>query len=185
PSDGSPVTVSDTLPSGLAYDPSGALQEAGVEITDYRYTYNAGVEEGFFSCSEGPPVACTDTHVVPPGDSVYLWVPVSVEGGAPGSVVNHVSASGGGAPSASASETTMVGSGLPSFGFQRFDGGFLGGEGSSVSQAGAHPYQAVFDFSVNTLPYLEGHSGRNRLDPAGNLKQLTVNLPAGIVVNPL
>src|SRR4029077_18510416 len=128
----------------------------------------------------GPPVSCTDTGaVIHPGQSVEMHVVVDVAG-ASGSVVNHVGVSGGGVPRASASETTTIGF-APGFGFHGFDGGFLGGEWVPVSQAGAHPYQAVFDFSLNTLPHTEVGS---RLDPVGNPKQLTMNLPAGLVANP-
>jgi uncharacterized repeat protein (TIGR01451 family) len=183
PSDGSPITLTDTVPSGLVFDPAGGYYSGGVDFEDFRYYgYPSGVEEGAYSCGEGPPVSCTDYGAaIRPGSSLVMHVAVDVAAGVPGSVVNHVSVSGGGAPSVSASETAKVGASLPSFGFQRFDGGFLGGEGSPVSQAGAHPYQAVFAFSLNTIPYLERY---RRLDPAGNPKQLTVNLPAGLVVNP-
>jgi uncharacterized repeat protein (TIGR01451 family) len=182
PSDGSPITMTDTLPSGLAFDPTGGYFEAGVDFEDFRYTYSGGVEEGAYSCSEGPPVSCTDTGIaIRPGGSITMHVAVEVASGAPGSVVNRVGVSGGGAPSVSVSETARIGASLPSFGFQRFDGGFLGGEGSPVSQAGAHPYQAVFDFNLNTLPHRNRYG---RTDPAGNPKQVTVNLPAGMVVNP-
>jgi uncharacterized repeat protein (TIGR01451 family) len=180
PSDGSPITVSDTLPPGLVYDTTGGLEELGVEILDRHYAYLEGLEEEMFSCSEGPPVACTAKEAIPPGDSVILRVPFDVAG-ASGSVVNSVSVSGGGAPSASVSETAGISSALPSFGFQRFEGDFLDATGSAVSQAGSHPYQATFDFNLNTLP---AHSRLGRLAPAGNPKQLTVNLPAGLVVNP-
>jgi uncharacterized repeat protein (TIGR01451 family) len=180
PSDGSPITVTDTLPSGLAFDPAAGYYGGGVDFNDDRYTYGYGREEGFFSCNEGPPVSCTDTGVVIyPGHSFLMHVVVTVAG-ASGSVVNHVSVSGGGVPSASANETTKIGS-APVFGFQGFDGGFLDGHAASVSQAGSHPYQAVFDFSLNTLPNARLGS---RIDPVGNPKQITTNLPAGLVVNP-
>jgi uncharacterized repeat protein (TIGR01451 family) len=183
-SDGSPITVSDTLPAGMAFDPTGGYYYylGGVSFRDNRYTYGEGLEEGAFSCSEGPPVSCTDTGaVIHPGQSVDLWVPVTVAG-ASGSVVNHVSVSGGGAASVSASETATIGS-APGFDFQRFDGGFLGASEAPVSQAGSHPYQAVFDFNLNTLPHTLGPA-ESRLDPVGNPKQIVTNLPAGLVVNP-
>jgi hypothetical protein len=182
PSDGSPITLSDTVAAGLAFDPTGGYERLGAEIGDPRYSYGAGLEEGFFSCSEGPPVGCTDNSgdVIYPGQSVGMHVAVDVAG-ASGSVVNHVSVSGGGAGGASASETATVGS-SPVLGFQGFDGGFADGEAAPVSQAGAHPYQAVFDFNLNTLPRIT--RGFSRFDPVGNPKQITTNLPAGLVVDP-
>jgi uncharacterized repeat protein (TIGR01451 family) len=178
PSSG-PVTVSDTLPSGLTFEAAGGFYETGVDVNDAHFLYGEGLEEeiGVFSCDEGPPVSCTDKDVIEPGESIVMNVAITVVG-ASGSVVNHVTVSGGGAPDASASETTVVGA-LSGFGFQRFDGGYLGADGLPVSQAGAHPYQAMFDFSLNTLPPVRGPRG-----PVGNPKQLTVNLPAGLVVDP-
>jgi uncharacterized repeat protein (TIGR01451 family) len=180
PSDGSPITVTDTLPAGLAFDPTGGYYEVGADFADERYGYGEGLEEGFFSCGGGPPVSCTDTgRVVYPGNFVLMHVAVTVAG-ASGGVVNHVSVSGGGAASASTSETTAIDS-APVFGFQGWDGGFLDGHASSVAQAGSHPYQAVFDFSLNTLPHTSRYSS---IDPVGNPKQITANLPAGLVINP-
>jgi hypothetical protein len=181
PSDGSPITLTDTLPAALVYDPSGNEGE-GVRITDYRYSYGFGVEEGAFSCSEGPPVSCTDSGaVIPPGDSIEMRVPVGVAPGGSGRIVNNLGVSGGGASSASGSETETIGA-SPAFGFQSFDGGLFNDEAQSVSQAGSHPYQATFDLNINTLPY--GGVAVDSLNPVGSPKQLTVNLPAGLVVNP-
>jgi hypothetical protein len=182
PTEGSPIVISDTLPAGLTYDPSGGLSRMGVEMTDFLNFLEEGTELGLFSCSEGPPVRCTVSEKLQPGRRVLMSVPVTVDPGAPGSVVNAVSVSGGGAPSMSASETTTISSTPPAPGFQNFDGGFQGTDGSPVSQAGSHPYDARFEFDLNTLPYTGGY-GRN-IAPAGNPKQLTVNLPAGLIVNP-
>jgi uncharacterized repeat protein (TIGR01451 family) len=180
PSDGSPIVLSDTLPSGLRYEPGGGTEEEGAEITDYLRYYNEGVEEGVFSCSEGPPVACTDLDAIPPGQSVVMRVPVGVVG-VPGSVVNDVRVSGGGAPSVSASEMTTIASTPAGFGLEGFDGGFAGAEGLPDAQAGSHPYAATFEFNFNTLPE---QSRFGPLDPAGSPKQITTNLPAGLIVNP-
>jgi hypothetical protein len=176
PSDGSPIVVSDSLPAGLTFNPG----VGEFKITDYRHSYEDGQELEVFSCSAAPPVSCTDLDVLRPGDSLYMFVPVAVAAGAPASVVNTVSVSGGGAPSTTASDTTAIGT-SPGFAFQRFDGGLLGTGGSPVSQAGSHPYAARFELQVNTLPANQFNSA---LNPAGNPKQITVNFPAGLVINP-
>ncbi len=170
---GAPIVVSDTLPAGLTYDAMGGYGEEGVQAGD------DGRNE--IVCSGGPPLSCTDTGALQPGQSLTLLVPVNVAGNAPASVINEVNVSGGGAPSASASETTTIGSTLPGFGFQSFDGSILGADGLPDTQAGSHPYAMTFDLNLNTLPHAEAFG---RLDPAGNPKQLTTNLPAGLVVNP-
>src|ERR1700689_2638809 len=186
PTDGTPFAVSDTLPAGLTFDPKGGIAKVGARASDPIETYPPSEKElETISCGEGPPVSCTDGDVLQPGQSLQMWVAVNVEANAPASVVNEVSVSGGGAPSVSASETTAITSTLPVFGFQGFAGGFLGAEGSPASQAGSHPYEAAFDFSLNTLPDHEFAPGFvGGFAPAGNPKQITVNLPAGLVVNP-
>jgi uncharacterized repeat protein (TIGR01451 family) len=176
PSDGTPIVVSDALPASLSFNPSSERFKLG----DYRYAYEDGLEEGVFSCSEGPPVSCSDGDVLRPGDSLYMTVPVTVATGAPASVLNAVSVSGGGAASASASETTAIGA-TPGFAFQGFDGGLLDTEGSSVSQAGSHPYAVRLELQLNTLP---ASNAFHAIVPVENTRQLTVNFPAGLVIDP-
>jgi hypothetical protein len=116
-----------------------------------------------------------------PGQSMEMFVPVDVAANASGSVVNQVSVSGGGAPSVSTSETTRIGATPPGFGLQSFDGSVLGADGLPDAQAGSHPYSMTIDLNLNTLRLTRVFG---RLDPAGNPKRLTVNLPAGMVANP-
>ncbi len=173
PSDGTPIVVSDTLPAGLAYDPAGGYYGIGVFGSD---------DQGLsLPCSGGPPVSCPDPDTLAPGQSLYMFLPVDVSGAAPVSVLNTASVSGGGAAGASASETTTIGPATPGFGFQRFDGSILGADGLPDTQAGSHPYALTLDFPFNTTHFDEALES---LPPAGNPKQLTVSLPAGVVANP-
>jgi len=171
PSDGTPIVLSDTLPAGVTYNPLGGhVFEEGVEGEDDR--------GNFLACSAGPPVSCSYSGVVQPGQSLEMVVPITVPQNAPATVTDSASVSGGGALSVSTSETTTISSTLPRFGWQSFAGTTTGADGQPDTQAGSHPYEMSFDLNLNTLPV------GIRLNPAGNPKQITVNLPPGVVVNP-
>jgi hypothetical protein len=113
-----------------------------------------------------------------------MWVPVDVPLGAPASVVDQASVSGGGADGVSAGTATMLTAVQPGFGFQAFDGSIVGADGRPDTQAGAHPYALNLNFNLNTLRPTRTLGRYPRLDPAGNPKRIVTNLPAGVVANP-
>jgi uncharacterized repeat protein (TIGR01451 family) len=117
--DGSPVTITDELPEGLALDPSGA---SGID----RRTNQP------LACVL---MTCVYSGVVVPDDTLELTFPVDLLAGAPSSVTNTVSATGGGALSGSMSTPTLVSS-MPA-GYGISPGGSF--TALSTTQAGAHP----------------------------------------------
>ena len=122
PSDGSAVTITDTLPSGVTVDAAGA--------------------SGFGSCSTVAQVlSCSSPQVVQPGQVVELQIPVDVAGNASGTLANVVSVSGGGAAAAATSSSTSVSASSPGFGVQTLDGSVTDADGSTSTQAGSHPDQ--------------------------------------------
>ena len=118
PTDGSTVTVADTLPAGLS------LGAAGISGEDL-------LSGEPLSCA-GP--SCTYSGAVTPDDLLRLTVPVVVGPSAGASVTNTVSVSGGGAPAASASTPTTISSTPASFGIA--PGSVV--TALSSTQAGAH-----------------------------------------------
>jgi hypothetical protein len=74
----------------------------------------------------------------------------------------------------------IAGAATSTFGFlpgaEGFDGQLVNADGSPVTQAGSHPYALSFD--VNFIPPANG-----QVFPSA--RDLTVNLPAGVVANPL
>jgi hypothetical protein len=64
------------------------------------------------------------------------------------------------------------------FGFSELDSTFTDKDGSSVTQAGAHPFGQTVTVGFNTVP------GPKFELPAGSPKDLTVSLPPGLVGNP-
>src|SRR5450759_612370 len=116
PTDGSPITLTDNLPSGLTAYPVGPN----------------GAEEGIpVTCS--PPATCTFNGPVAPGRTIYMWVPVDVAATPPPSVTNQVSISGGGVATVSATSQTPISATPTGFGIQSFDGATTGPDGSALT----------------------------------------------------
>ena len=70
--------------------------------------------------------------------------------------------------------------GLAPFGLTKLDGLVGEADGSSATQAGSHPYQAKLEFAVTNNLFRQTGSD----PPAGDPKEITTNLPAGVIVNP-
>ena len=151
PSNGSTITVADDLPAGLraASEPtSGVDWQTGTTM----------------ACTG---LTCTYLGVVAIDDFLELTIPVEVEAGAPTSVTNLVSVSGGGAPEAARETPTTISSTPASFGIAP------GSTATALSstQAGAHP-----DLTV-TLAYNTVSRGLLAGDP----KDSGTVLPPGFV----
>ncbi len=118
PSNGEPVTVTDTLPSEFTL---GGAEASGQDH----------LSGGSLSCVA---LTCTYAGPVVPDDSLELTIPVAIGSGASSTETNNVTASGGGAPVASLSTPTTVSSTPAGFGLSP------GSEITALSsmQAGAH-----------------------------------------------
>jgi uncharacterized repeat protein (TIGR01451 family) len=119
PSDGSTVTVSDVLPTGLR---AAAKPAVGVD-------WQSGTA---MSCSG---LTCTYAGVVPIDDILELTIPVEVVAGAKETETNVVSVSGGGAPEAVRETPTRVSSAPAAFGIAPGSTAIV----LSNDQAGGHP----------------------------------------------
>jgi uncharacterized repeat protein (TIGR01451 family) len=165
----SPIVVGDVLPAGfVATAITGNLAERNVGGT--------GPHEKQLSCVLTT-LECTESGVVTPGGELLVYVRVSA--GAPGSVVNTASVSGGGAPKASTSETTSVTASPAGFGFQSFTASANNPDGSLATQAAGHPYSATTTFDLNTVAV-----GGRDVAADHDVKDLAVNLPPGFVGDP-
>jgi hypothetical protein len=176
PSDGTPVTITDTLPHGVTLD----TREINLTGTVGAFKLEDPQGEEDLPCSDGPPIVCTVSGFRT-GQSWEMLVPVQVEADAPPNVTNIVSVSGGGAASVSVSEPTTVSETQPIFGFTGLGAASLDDAGGPVTQAGSHPYEMTVDLNLNTIADTPSSGS---LAPAGNPKTITANLPAGVVANP-
>jgi len=155
PTDGSSVTISDILPAGLA-----ATEVSGIG------TYGAVP-----TCKEAAPIfTCAVGGVMDTGYTLRIKIKVNVEPGAPPSVVNEGTVTGGGAQQdASVKASTQVGGAPAAFG--PAPGRTV--VATSSNQAGAHP-DVTTSFSLTTIA-LERTSG--------DAKDVRVDLPPGLVGN--
>jgi len=111
-----------------------------------------------------------------------VTVPVRVEGSSvsPGAVA-PVEVSGGGSLKPDVYQTPIVVSSKPApFGVAAVWAGSFEADGSPSVQAGGHPYDSAAFFLVNTVTTATG-----ALTPAGDSKNVVINLPPGFVGNPL
>jgi hypothetical protein len=169
-----PVTVTDTLPVGVT------ATEAGYDSEPF---VNSELEGGLGSgrqweCSVGSVVKCVNdqSHLpsIRAGEVEFLAIAVNISAGASGSATNEVTVAGGGALSPSSTSSAINLGGAPIFGFQRADGWFSNSDGTLDTQAGSHPYSLTVSLSLNN----------DGLRPAGEPRNIDVNLPRGLIGNP-
>jgi hypothetical protein len=158
-----PVTITDRLPVGLR-----AVAVKG----------QAGLEGGFLG--RGPvkctlaPLACQLSGSLPPYDQIEMEIGVVAEAGAT-TGDNEARVSGGDAPSASVTRPVTVGNVSSSFGVEDYELMPEEEGGTPATQAGSHPFQLTTTLVLNqTID----------ADPAALAKDLTFNLPSGLIGNP-
>ena len=166
PSSGA-ITVTDKLPAGVT------AIEAG-----YGNYYN-NREGQLWKCQLGTVVSCvnnpSDLPSIPQGEIVYLDVLVEAAANASGTAENEVTVSDGGALAPTTTTDTLnFESGQPGFGLESLDGWFSNPDGTLDTQAGSHPYSLNVSFFLNN----------SQEEPIGEARNVTVNLPPGLVGNP-
>jgi hypothetical protein len=165
PSDGSPVTITDTLPSSVSVQRVGLLEWTTKEE---------------FGC-ETTPVQCTFNGVVSAGEVLEMDVTVATGPSASGVLTNTATVTGGHAAEASTSTRNPVSATPAPFAISDFSFGASDVNGAPDTQAGGHPYAvtAALDFTTQTLPSEPAYH-----EPAQNIKDAVVELPLGLVGNP-
>jgi hypothetical protein len=170
-----PITITDYLPPGLTLNehPSANLYGfAAVDESEFGLSY---------PCEAGPPVSCTFSTVVHPGERLSVVLPVNVAPDVPSVVTNQATVSGGGAAGASAGVQTTVSSEPALFGLQSFSSALLDSGGAEEARAGSHPYQLRIGAQFNTNP---APSSISPLPPAESPRDIVADLPEGLILNP-
>lgn len=165
-----PITVKDTL------DPALAQQSIAERSTDPHTTP--------YTCTPaGQVIECESTSPVRPGYSLFVEIKVTV--GAvpdPTTITNEAEVSGGGATSAAVTRATTATAALPGFDFLGGEAGFaapvIGLEGEPATLAGSHPHASIVDASFPTV------ERASTLISAGHPRDITVDLPPGVIGNP-
>ncbi len=167
---GEPITLKAELPIGLA--PSEA------------FSTGEDPESPSPTCSPpaGQEVTCTTPGPLHPGRWLGVIVAVDVSPTAAGILTTNASVNGGGAPEVTTIAPTTISAARPAFDFvpgaAGFDALLSNADNSAATAAGSHPSQMTvsFGFSVEHPP--EG------LTSADHIKDLRVDLPRGLLVNP-
>jgi len=153
----SPIEVADTLPGGLV-----ANAISGRDIGNGQA----------LSCTLTPRLGCSYTGFeVAPGDVLQIELRVNVSAGAPASVVNSATVSGGGAEAdASTEDPTTISSTPAGFGISQFRATWSGTQGGASVNLTA-------GFTLNDVL----RSGEYQ--PAASPKEVALELPSGVVAN--
>ena len=165
------ATITDTLPAGVTpIEPVGQSQAKT------------------FPCSAvGQTVSCEEVPSVPPGRYAQVAIPVEVDAAAPPSVENTATIAGGGAAEAIATTTTLLTPAVAEFGFTSGQAGLsmalTDENGAAATEAGSHPAQLTIDNGFPAEANLP-RVGDLEVISAGHLRDLHVDLPRGVVVNP-
>jgi uncharacterized repeat protein (TIGR01451 family) len=160
------ITVTDTLPSGLAPSPGRPPQ--------WRIT--GAAEE----CEvTGQTITC---HVSPvePGHNFELVFPLEVPDSAPATVENELVVESASAPTASDRLVTSISSEHAPFEFLSPHGfaASVSDEAGNAPFAGAHPFAAIFNVEASN------REGGGITYPVEGLRSVQNTLPHGLVVNP-
>ncbi len=171
PTNGSPITITDTLPPGLTFAPRGEVEAA----PDW-------------SCSNTQTVlTCTSAKTVSSMAALSpletrMEVSPSIPANSDGikEVTNLVTVSGGGAPVASVTEPTQVDPSTPlSFGAADLTSFLSNLNGEPDTQAADHPGGLTSNFDVTSI----GGNGE-AVTASQAWKDVVVDLPPGVVGNP-
>jgi hypothetical protein len=157
--EGSPIEVVDTLPSGLV-----ASGISGEDLGNGQA----------LSCGLMPTLGCSyEGFKMAPGDVLQIEIRVKVSPGIASSMVNSTTVTGGGAADgASIRDPTTISSAGAGFGISDFAAMWSG------TQAGAS-VNLTAGFTLNQVV-----TGGGKTVPAVDAKEVALNLPPGFVTNP-
>jgi hypothetical protein len=180
--DGSEVTLTDTLPAGLTVRGIG-FYYSGVPHQFGGVNFNLGQ---FFCntttvrCSIPSSIFSFFKSNVNPDGTLRMEIFVTVnEPGASGAVVNRATVSGGGAQEASASSENTLDSTPPAFGFSSFDFRIGGLDGARDALAGDHPYELTTTIDLNDEFRRDNSVPLDQ--SVQDIKDTVVDLPLGFV----
>jgi hypothetical protein len=172
-----PVTVHVSLPYGVTASSAGTITGGGPPWLDTLWECPSAAGAQSFTCSLSEanfPSVPRHFNVVP-----ELFVSVDVDAGAVGVAEAHATVEGGGAakPASAIAHTTFSSDPAP-FGISSFGGAAYDQSGAAARQAGSHP-----DLTT-TINFNTKYSQLGSASLTGNMKDVRVDLPPGLVGNP-
>jgi hypothetical protein len=167
------LPTNGTITARIGPLPEGIVTSGKGEGADWICPGGAG--EVNITCTTSQPIDALH------GTVNTVSIPIEIQSSAPVSATVPVELSGGGTPRASDYQMRVVVSAEPApFGIAAAWAGSFESDGSPSTQAGGHPYDSAAYFLVNSVRLRNG-----ALVPAGNSKNIVVDLPPGFVGNPL
>jgi len=169
PTDGSPLTIADTLPAGL-------------QVQQIRFRFSGDEHSGkeYNGLCSIALVQCQWSDTLAPDERLTMFVYVTVQPGAPASLINTASVSGGGAGEVSTSVQNANGSIPPLFDVSAFGSFITGLDGAPDTQAGAHPYELTQKINLNTVFRINSEGKRGDAS-VHDVRDIVVDLPLGFV----
>jgi hypothetical protein len=182
PTDRSPITITDTLPTGLVAAKAEMSPPRGnfplpctTQESGGRATVSCEVTEALNPTAEPARLE--------PGNQLILEIKVKTPSSVSGALVNQVEVKGGGPETASWEATNQASTAETPPGLQEFRTQLLGTDGLQVGAAGSHPYSYVTSFGANTVATEPG-APATFVPSGGDLREIEVALPPGLAANP-
>lgn len=184
---GEDIEFTDVIPAGLTIESIRLPLQVGTTETDFASsacTTQAVLGGTLVKCAISESLAGAETPaLLEATEHLTLLVHVRVAANAEGDLTNLVKVSGGGAAAAEGTSVNPVSSEDAASGFGEYWSGATDGEGAAVTAAGGHPFQYVTSFAANTqLP--EAGAEAAFIPAGGDLKDIEVKLPPGLIGNP-
>ncbi|HEU5105062.1 MAG TPA: hypothetical protein VFU11_04415, partial [Solirubrobacterales bacterium] len=186
PMDGSPLTITDTLPAGVGVEDVELLLRSEEELKDESAAFCTTETTGEVTtveCEVPEELVESEPAKLGPGEVIRLVIFVDVPPSASGMLVNQAEVEGGGADAAQVSAENPVSADPVGSGFEEFLARLLRADGSLETLAGSHPDQFTMSFAVNTKATPAGTKAPF-VPAGGDLKDVSVELPPGLVGNP-
>lgn len=176
PTDGSPVTLVDTLPEG---------EELSIVEIQFNYVVQGGtittpnLAREDCGSEANRVVRCTFHGVVEPDARLQMFVSLTVDKGASGSLTNTASVSGGGAAPVSTHSHNEINATPAAFGPSNFEFYKAGLDGAPETQAGGHPYELITTIDSNTD--FRQSAFNEEVTNVEDIRDIVVDLPLGFV----
>ena len=169
-----PAIITDELPIGLTPDGTPFVTQDSPEA----------IYEPSPCVVSGQTVTCTISRLQRPGEAFKVEIPIDVEAGLSGTLVNRARVEGGAAQAAT-QQPTEISPLIAPFDFIAEPAGLnwsaTAADGQPVTQAGEHPYETTIAFS---LPLGKFNENAGEYRGGQQIKDVKVDLPAGMVVDP-
>jgi hypothetical protein len=182
--DGSPVTLTDTVPAGLSVGRIVLIWTGPGAVAAGLNGHDLGtISQDAVLCSTTP-VECDFPFALQPDDVLRMTVYVTVDDpSASGPLTNLASVSGGGAPGAQATSQNTLGLADPGFGPSGISNYVAGPDGAPDTQAGDHPYELTTLIDVNNVFRQAPDTPFPALTDTSveDLKDVVVDLPLGFL----